>query len=72
MTPGAGIPNVNVVNIYIVNSSKGGLHMGLISKIDDIGRPAWIALTVLSFILFWPIGIALLVYLKWSGRMWSI
>ncbi len=43
--------------------------MGLISKIDDIGRPAWIALTVLSFILFWPIGIALLVYLKWSGRM---
>ncbi|MSP76845.1 MAG: DUF2852 domain-containing protein [Rhodospirillaceae bacterium] len=46
--------------------------MGLISKIDDIGRPAWIALTVLSFILFWPIGIALLVYLKWSGRMWSI
>ncbi|MDP2334543.1 MAG: DUF2852 domain-containing protein [Reyranella sp.] len=43
--------------------------MGLISKIDDIGRPAWIALVVLSFILFWPIGIALLVYLKWSGRM---
>ena len=43
--------------------------MGLISKIDDIGKPAWIALMVLSFILFWPIGIALLVYLKWSGRM---
>ena len=43
--------------------------MGLISKIDDIGRPAWIALMVLSFILFWPVGIALLVYLKWSGRM---
>ena len=43
--------------------------MGLISKIDDIGRPAWIALVVLSFILFWPVGVALLVYLKWSGRM---
>ena len=43
--------------------------MGLIEKIDDLGKPAWIALVVLSFILFWPIGIALLVYLKWSGRM---
>jgi hypothetical protein len=43
--------------------------MGLIEKIDDIGKPAWIALLVLSFILFWPVGVALLVYLKWSGRM---
>ncbi|MBN9541685.1 MAG: DUF2852 domain-containing protein [Reyranella sp.] len=43
--------------------------MGLIDRIDDLGKPAWIALTVLSFILFWPVGIALLVYLKWSGRM---
>jgi hypothetical protein len=43
--------------------------MGLIDKIDDLGKPAWIALVVLSFILFWPIGVALLVYLKWSGRM---
>ncbi|MDB5488081.1 MAG: hypothetical protein JWQ58_1796, partial [Reyranella sp.] len=26
--------------------------MGLIEKIDDLGKPAWIALMVLSFILF--------------------
>ena len=43
--------------------------MGLIEKIDDLGKPAWIALLVLSFILFWPIGLALLIYLKGSGRM---
>jgi len=42
---------------------------GLLEKLDDIPRPAWIALIVLSFILFWPLGIALLIYLKWSGRM---
>ena len=30
---------------------------------------AWIALLVVSFIVFWPIGLALLIYLKWSGRM---
>jgi hypothetical protein len=38
--------------------------MGLIEKIDDLGKPAWIALLVLSFILFWPVGLALLIYLK--------
>ncbi len=42
---------------------------GLMEKLDDIPRPAWIALVVLGFIVFWPIGLALLIYLKWSGRM---
>jgi cell division protein FtsB len=38
-------------------------------QIDEIGKPAWLALLVLSFILFWPLGLALFVFLKWSGRM---
>jgi hypothetical protein len=42
---------------------------GLMQRLDDIPRPAWIALMVVSFIVFWPIGLALLIYLKWSGRM---
>ena len=42
---------------------------GLMERLDDIPKPAWIALVVLSFIVFWPIGLALLIYLKWSGRM---
>jgi hypothetical protein len=42
---------------------------GLMERLDDIPKPAWIALVVVSFILFWPIGLALLIYLKWSGRM---
>lgn len=42
---------------------------GLMERLDDIPKPAWIALLVVSFILFWPIGLALLIYLKWSGRM---
>ena len=41
----------------------------LMERLDDIPKPAWIALLVVSFILFWPIGLALLIYLKWSGRM---
>ena len=42
---------------------------GLMERLDDIPKPAWIALLVVSFILFWPIGLDLLIYLKWSGRM---
>jgi len=42
---------------------------GFMERLDDIPRPAWIALVIVSFILFWPIGLALLIYLKWSGRM---
>ena len=43
--------------------------MDLVAKLDDLGKPAWIGLMVLGFILFWPVGLALLVYLIWSGRM---
>jgi hypothetical protein len=38
-------------------------------KLDDFGRPAWIALMVIGFIVFWPIGLAILAYIIWSGRM---
>ena len=38
-------------------------------KLDDFGRPAWIALMVVGFIVFWPIGLAILAYIIWSGRM---
>jgi len=43
--------------------------MELAQRIDEHGKPAWIALMILSFIVFWPIGLALLAYLIWSGRM---
>lgn len=43
--------------------------MELAAKLDDFGKPAWIALMVVTFIVFWPIGLAVLAYLIWSGRM---
>ena len=39
------------------------------NKLDEWGRPAWIAAMVLGFILVWPIGLAFLAYMIWSGRM---
>jgi hypothetical protein len=41
----------------------------VVARIDDYGWPAWIALMVLGFIVFWPIGLAILAYLLWSRRM---
>lgn len=41
----------------------------MVQRMDDLGRPAWIALMVVSFIVFWPIGLAVLAYMIWSGRM---
>lgn len=37
--------------------------------LDERGRAAWIATTVIAFVLFWPIGLALLTYVIWSKRM---
>lgn len=39
------------------------------AMLDDIPKGAWIALMVLGFIVFWPIGLALLFYMIWSGKM---
>jgi hypothetical protein len=43
--------------------------MTLTDKIDDYGRPAWIVLTVLGFMVWWPLGLALLAFTIGSGRM---
>lgn len=43
--------------------------MELAAKLDDYGKPAWIVVMVLGFFIFWPIGLAILGYMIWSGRM---
>src|SRR5262245_28303881 len=51
-------------------SSRGESAMTqVVATLDDYGRPAWIAVMVVGFILFWPVGLAILAYLLWSGRM---
>jgi len=36
---------------------------------SDLPMPFWIALMCLGFVLFWPLGLMILVYLLWSGKM---
>ena len=43
--------------------------MNIAATLDEFGRPAWIALTVLGFFTYWPLGLAILAFVIWSGRM---
>ena len=43
--------------------------MPLVAKLDELGKGAWIALMVLGFCVFWPLGLAILAFAFWSGRM---
>ncbi len=36
---------------------------------DQRGMGMWIALMILGFIIWWPLGLATLAYLAWSGKM---
>ena len=39
------------------------------AKLDEWGKGAWITVMVLGFVFFWPVGLLILGYMLWSGRM---
>jgi hypothetical protein len=41
----------------------------LTARIDEFGKPAWIALIILGFMAWWPLGLAVLAFTIGSGRM---
>ena len=43
--------------------------MTLIQRVDDFGKPAWIAAIIVSFVMCWPLGLILLGFLIGSGRI---
>jgi hypothetical protein len=43
--------------------------MPITAEIDEFGKPAWIALTVVGFMVWWPLGLATLAFAIGSGRM---
>lgn len=43
--------------------------MPITAKLDEFGKPAWIALIVLGFMAFWPLGLGILAFTIGSGRM---
>lgn len=43
--------------------------MPITAKLDEFGKPAWIALIVLGFMAWWPVGLGILAFTLGSGRM---
>jgi hypothetical protein len=43
--------------------------MPITAKLDEFGKPAWIALIILGFMAWWPLGLSVLAFTIWSGRM---
>lgn len=43
--------------------------MSIAARLEELPRPMWIALAILGFILWWPLGLAIMVYILWSGKM---
>ncbi|MCB6176911.1 DUF2852 domain-containing protein [Rhodobacter sp. Har01] len=39
--------------------------------LDARGKGAWIAAMVAGFVVFWPVGLALLAYMIWGKRMFA-
>ena len=43
--------------------------MPITAQLDSLGKPAWIALIVLGFMVWWPVGLSVLAFTVGSGRM---
>src|SRR5262245_17397278 len=43
--------------------------MPITARIDEYGKGAWIALMILGFVVWWPLGLAILAFSIGSGRM---
>ncbi len=58
------------MNVNNIHTEEGAHDMQqLVTTLDDYGKPAWITAMILGFILWWPVGLGVLAYLIWSGRM---
>ena len=42
--------------------------MAVVEKLDEYGKGAWIALIILGFYMFWPVGLTALAFVVFSGR----
>jgi hypothetical protein len=59
---------VNVINIHNPaptldkwNNREG--VMPIVAKLDELGRPAWILLMILGFMVWWPVGFMVLAFI---------
>ena len=52
-------------------SRINGLLVQARDWLDERGKPAWLVAMIAAFIFVWPVGLALLIYMIGSNRMFS-
>lgn len=57
--------------VPLAPAQKPGFFARAENWLDEKGKGAWIAAMVLGFVFVWPVGLALLIYMIWSKRMFS-
>ena len=67
--PGAPLTTRPDLRMLMLLTFTGEVIMPIVAKLDELGKPAWIALMILGFIVFWPIGLVILAFIIGSGRM---
>jgi hypothetical protein len=55
--------------LFTFTTSVSEAKMPITAKLDELGKPAWIALMILGFMVWWPLGLAILAFILGSGRM---
>jgi len=43
--------------------------MSIAARLEELPNAMWIALAILGLVFWWPLGLAVLAYILWSGRM---
>ena len=43
--------------------------MSIAARLEELPNPMWIALAILGLVFWWPLALAVLAYILWSGRM---
>jgi hypothetical protein len=43
--------------------------MDVVARMDEMGKLAWIGAVVLGFVLWWPAGLTVLMFLIFTGRL---
>ncbi len=58
----------SIAHSYSATGFSGWLYRAE-AWLDSKGRGAWFVAMIISFILVWPLGLALLAYMIWSKKM---
>ena len=56
-------------NAHVQPVFTGKTMMPFGARLDELAKPIWIALAILCFFFWWPLGFAILAYMIWSKKM---